>query len=160
MWMSIDEGIRSRIKTNIVNSARSRMIIYLLLLLLVVLVAFLIVSGDSMLMSIPFLIILMIAVAFGLLAVFYIYYAAIREDSKIVDETPYMVVGKVITKISNNKVIVKIPGEKVNFTIDCDREFYKNVHSDSRILVLAVSKRNENEMIGFDPSTYDTDGIL
>lgn len=160
MWMETDEGIRSRIKANIVNTARSKLIIYLLLLLLLVVVTFFIVSGDNMLMSIPFLCLIMVAFAVGLMAVFYIYYAAIREGSKIVDEASYMIVGKVITKISNNKIIVKIPGEKGSYTIDCDKEFYKGLISDAHVLILAVSKKNENQMIGFDPATYDTDGIL
>ena len=55
---------------------------------------------------------------------------------------------------------VRTVAEEMMKKIDCDRDFYRNATADSRVLILAVSKKNEDQMIGFDPSTYDKDGIF
>jgi len=161
MWIDADERIRARIKANIINVARVRMIIYLLMILLVTVISSVVLFQDASITSVLLVCLLMVFVAIGLIAVIYIYYSYIKENSKLIDDAAFMTVGRVITRIGDSfKMIVKVPGDKTTFKIDCDRDFYRNATADSRVLILAVSKKNEDQMIGFDPSTYDKDGIF
>lgn len=165
MWRTADESIRQRIKDNVVNTARTRMIVYLLMIFAVCVVAFFVVNSgeDGGIMSVPVLVFFMLLIGVGVIAVFYIYFSMIRENTKIVSTAPFMILGKVVTRVGDGKVckvMVRIPGEKVTFTIDCEPEFYKNCTADSSVLIFATSKKNEDQMMGYDPSTYDKDGIL
>ncbi len=161
MWKEADEGIRSRIRANVINSARVRMLVYLVLLLLsITSVFFLVYDKDSFFSSLVLCLILCFA-AIGLISILYVYFTSVRKNTRIINEAAYMTVGLVVTRLGDSgQILVKLPGEKSKYKIDCDKEFFKNATSDARVLVIAVSKKNEDLMVGYDPATYDKDGIF
>lgn len=161
MWIEADERIRSRITANIVNSARTRLLVYVLVLFLsFISIYFLLLNRDSYFATLM-LCLLLCFEAVCLIAVFYIYFSTVRENTKILRDAAYMTVGVVVTRLGDDgRIIVKLPGDKNKYAIDCDKDFYKVAETDSRVLVVAVSKKNEDLMIGYDPATYDKDGIF
>lgn len=161
MWVEADEGIRSRIKSNVINSARVRMLVYLLMLILsIVSVFFLIYNKNSFFAALILCLIVSFA-AIGLIAILYIYFTSVRNNTRIINEAAYMTVGLVVTRLGETgQILVKIPGEKGKYKIDCDKDFYKSATNDARVLIVAVSKKNENLMVGYDPATYDKDGVF
>lgn len=161
MWVEADEGIRSRIRANVINSARVRMLVYLLLLMLSITSVFFLVYDKDSFFSTLILCLLICFAAIGLIAILYIYFTTVRKNTRIISEAAYMTVGLVVTRLGDSgQIIVKLPGEKSKYRIDCDKEFFKTATADSRVLVVAVSRKNEDLMIGYDPSTYDKDGIF
>ena len=164
MWKEMDNKIRSRINADIVASARTRMIIYLLMLMTVGLVLFFVVKESNAGAIPPVMLFLLICFfGVGIMAVFYIYFAMIRERSALVNEASFMTLGSVVTKLQDKeglKLIVKIPGDRGDYRIFCDPVFYKSAAVNSRVLIVAASKKNEKTMYGVEPSTYDKDGIL
>ena len=47
MWIEADEGIRSRIRANVINSARVKMLVYLVLLMLSIISGFVLVYNKD-----------------------------------------------------------------------------------------------------------------
>lgn len=162
MWDDIDEGIRSRIIKNIENVYMVKSVFYILLLAVVSGVMFATFNMSFAETGMPPLAVaLCIAfVGLGLIAVLYIYFTNVREKSAIINDAIYMTVGKVVSKSDNNHILVKLPGEKSNFKIECNTEMYEKAAVDVRVLVVSASKKNTNQMYGVDPSSYDIDGIL
>ena len=161
MWIEADEGIRSRIRANVINSARVKMLVYLLLLMLAITSGFILVYNKDSFFSTLILCLLICFAAIGLIAILYTYFTTVRNNTRIISEAAYMTVGLVVTRLGDSgRILVKLPGEKSKYKIDCDKEFYKTATADARVLVVAVSRKNEDLMIGYDPSTYDKDGIF
>ena len=165
MWKSADEAIKKRVEENIINTARSRMIVYLLLLMLVDVLLFVSLKSFNAndYVSPALLAVIVLFFGVGLVAIFYIYFTTVRENAKLLRESVYMVVGTVISPLSGGDkkhIIVKIPQEAASFSIECEPELYKNAVSGKRVLVFSASKKNSAQMYGVDPATYDKDGIL
>lgn len=161
MWMDIDDGIRSRIKKNIEKTAQTRALVFALLLMLVGLAVFIIFSITSPL-GVPLSVVgvILAFVGIGLIAVFYILFTSVREQCLVIDNALYMIVGKVASKADTNILFVKIPGEKSAFKVSCDADMYSKAAIDVRILIIAASKKDSNQMFGVDPAVYDKDGLL
>ncbi len=158
----MDEGIRERILKNIDSIYTVKAVLYSLLLAVVSGIMFWSVSISFGEEGIPPLAIALVIgfIGLGLIAVFYIYFSSVREKSAVVKDAIYMVVAKVVSMGDNNRVLIKLPGEKNHLTITCEEEMYKKAEVDVRILVVAASKRNSNQMYGVDPASYDKDGLL
>ena len=165
MWTRVDEEIRKRIKENIINEARTKLIVYLVMIFLLEVVLFLSFGTDDAqgVLSLAMLVFISIFIFIGILGVFYSYYVTIDELTLLVDNASYMCVGNVVTKLSNSsdfKVMVKLPEEKVTMNIITERAFYKEAIPGKRVLILAASKKLESTMYGVTPAVYDNDGIL
>lgn len=162
MWTEIDEGIRNRIIESIKNASKVKAVIYLLLIAVVSVLLFFAVSlnaGDDGMN--PILVALCIVfVCIGLMAVFYIYLSTVKEQSALITDALYMVVGKIVSKGSNNRITVRVPGDKMFYEIKCEPELYAKAATDVNVLVVSSSRKNERNMYGVDPSSYDKDGVL
>ena len=165
MWTRVDEEIRRRIKDNIINEARTKLIVYLVLIFLLEVVLFLSFRTNEAegILSLAMLVFISLFIFVGILGVFYSYYVTIDELTLLVDNASYMCVGSVVTKLSNSsdfKVMVKIPEDNITMNIITERAFYKEAIPGKRILILAASKKLESTMYGVTPAAYDDDGIL
>lgn len=161
MWMDIDEGIRSRIKNNIIKTAQTRALLFALLLLVVgvvILASFNVTNPEGATPSIFGAVLAFVGI--GLIAIFYILFTTIREQSSVIDSALYMVVGTISSKVDTNILMVKIPGEKDPFKVSCDADMYSKAAINVRVLVVAASKKNSIQMYGVDPAVYDKDGVL
>lgn len=158
----MDEGIRSRIIENVKNVVKMKVLVYTLLVATVSVVIFFAISRTEAgtLTSNLMIALLFAFISIGLIAVLYIYFSTVREQTRVFNEAIYMTLGKVVSKNDNNNITVKVPGDKAVYKIKCEAEFYAKAVPDMRVLVVSASKKNANQMFGLEPSTYDKDGLL
>lgn len=165
MWSPVDKNIKGRIKQNIVDTARTRLVIHLTVLALFDAAIFLSVqkygyvgkAASGVILGLCLFIIICLT------GIFYIYLASIQDLFKIVEPATFMCVGRVVNKVKNStnyELVVKIPDEKVTFKITCEPTCYHNADVGSRVLVLTASKKLESKMYGVDPASFDKNGIL
>ena len=123
MWIEADEGIRSRIRANVINSARVKMLVYLVLLMLSIISGFVLVYNKDSFFSTLILRLLICFAAIGLIAILYTYFTTIRNNTRIISQAAYMTVGLVVTRLGDSgQILVKLPGEKSKYRIDCDND--------------------------------------
>ena len=165
MWSPVDKQIKDRIKSNIVDTARTRLVIHLTVLALFDVAVFVSVqkygyvgkAASGVILGLCLFIIICLT------GVFYIYFASIQDIFQIVEPANMMCVGRVVNKVKNStnyELVVKVPDEKVTFKITTEPTCYKNAEPGSRVLVLTASKKLESKMYGVDPASFDRNGIL